>query len=197
MVYFFLRLAFLFMFKVLYRVRVKGAENVPREGMLILASNHASFLDSMVIFHTSPRRFHAVAAKWLFDIWWIAWALRATSCVPTNGSSKGAISVLNNNEAIFIFPEGRCEPDGKILPYVHKGVAVFALKTGAPVVPIYVKGTFNAWPIGQFFPKFFRALEVCYGRPVYFEKVEPDVIPQDALESVTAKIMSEVKALSQ
>jgi 1-acyl-sn-glycerol-3-phosphate acyltransferase len=197
MVYIFLKLAGIFVFNFFYRVRVKGIENMPLKGRVILAANHASFLDPMVIFHICPRRFHAVVGKWLLHIWWLSWVFKVTSCVPTNGSSKGALAALDNEEAVLIFPEGHCEPEGKVLPVhrVHKGVAVFALKTGAPVIPIFIKGTFEAWPVWQFLPRFFKRLEVCFGLPFYFDKIDLEVIPQDTLIQVTNKIMEEIRRL--
>ncbi len=195
MVYCFLRLMGSFIFNFLYSVKVKGRENVPLKGRVILAASHASFLDPMVIFHTSPRRSRPVAAKWLTHIWWLGWVFRAAGCVPTNGSSKGALAALNNEEAILIFPEGRCQPDGNMLP-ARKGVAVFALKTGSPVVPICVLGTFASWPVGNFCPKFFKRIVVCFGSPLFFDKVNSEIVPEDMLMQVTNKIMEEIKKLN-
>lgn len=196
-IYFFLKTAAFFVFNMLYRVKAVGRKNVPLSGRLILVSNHASFFDPMVIFHTCPRRFHAVVGKTIYNIWWLKRVFIALACVPTNGSSSGAISMLNKEKAIVIFPEGRCELDGRILPLakIHKGVAVFALKTAAPVIPIYVKGTFETWPVGKIFPKFFRTLEVRYGQPLYFGKMDMEELPTHTLESLTFRIMDEVKKL--
>ncbi|MBU4477798.1 MAG: 1-acyl-sn-glycerol-3-phosphate acyltransferase, partial [Candidatus Omnitrophica bacterium] len=148
------------------------------------------------IFHISPRRVRSVVAKRVMNIWWLGWVLKGTGCVPTNGSSKSTLAVLDNEEEVLIFPEGRCEiKPGNMLP-AHTGVAVFALKTGAPVVPVYVKGTFEAWPIGNIFPRFFKRLEARFGPAILFEKVNMEVIPRDTLSQATDKIMEEIKKLN-
>lgn len=198
MLYILLKLLAIFVFNVLYQTKLSGFTNIPKKGKVILVANHCSFLDPMVIFHSSPRRFYAVASKWLFNIWWLGYALRLLSCVPTNGSSKGAVSILNNEGAILIFPEGKCcDPDSYTASVAHTGVAVFALKTGSPVIPIYVNGTYAAWPSSNLLPKFFKRIEVCFGQPLYFEKIDRDIVPQDTLREVTAKIMNEISRLKR
>lgn len=195
MIYILSKFLGVFIFNILYKTKLTGLENIPKEGKVILAANHSSFLDPMIIFHSSPRRFNAVTGKWLFDVWWLGYLLKLLSCVPTNGSSGGAVSLLNKGEVVLIFPQGECCNPQSEFSSVHKGVAVLALKTGSPVVPIYISGTYEAWPAGSLFPKFFKKLEVCFGRPLYFEKMASDILSQDILQGVTARIMDEIKSV--
>lgn len=195
---FFLKdIACVFVFNLLYRVEVKGLENIPRQGKAILASNHASYLDPMILYHITPRKFHAVADKSLFKLWWLGWVFTKTDCVPTNGSSKGAIATLNKEEMILIFPEGecRCGCDRILNPRIHKGVAVFALKAGAPVIPISIKGSFEAWPITRLFPRFFKKISISIGPALLFDKCHEETIPLPLLEKALEKIMSSIKEL--
>lgn len=189
----------LFMTTLIVRLRIIGKENVPIEGGVILASNHESWLDPQAIYQFCPRRVYPVAARWLFSIWGLNWILRAISCVPTGNASKEVLQVLNEGKAILIFPEGGCEPRGEILPVhaVHKGVAVFALKTGMPVIPIYIKGTYEILPPCRIIPKLFRTIELTFGKPIYFKRMDEEKIPDDILFSVTAKIMGEIKRIAE
>ena len=185
-----------FVFNILYKIETEGLENIPRDGKAILAANHASFLDSMIMFPTIPRKFHAVTGKWLFKIWWLGWLFKVIDCIPTNGSSVGAIRVLEKEEMILIYPEGRCKiTKEEAVGPAHKGVAIFALKTGAPVIPIAIKGTYEAWPQTRPLPHFFKNLKVCAGRPLVFDKCSQKTIPEDLLESTLSKIMAAIHEL--
>jgi 1-acyl-sn-glycerol-3-phosphate acyltransferase len=190
----FLRLASIFVFNLFYRVTVKGQENIPLQGKVILAGNHCSYLDPMVLFYVSPRKFYAVVSKQIYHIRWLTWVFKATSCIPTNGSSSGAVSALLEDKAILIFPEGGCSCSYQ-MQKVHNGVSVLALKTAAAVVPVSIRGTLEAWPIGKFFPRFFRRIEVRFSKPILFQQVSSEIIPQEILEATTNKIIEQIKAL--
>ncbi len=186
-----------FLFKVLYKVEVEGIENIPQQGGAVLASSHASFLDPMALFHIIPREYYALAAKWLFKIWWLGWIIRAANCVPTNGSSQGAIALLKRGGMVLIFPEGRLRNpfDTIHYPEPHRGVAVLALKTGAPVIPIGIKGVHEAWPRGKVFPRFFRKIKVRIGPPLAFDRCTKAIIPKGLLEETLKAVMSSIKEL--
>jgi len=185
-------------FTVFYKVEVEGLENIPLDGSLILAANHASFLDPMLLSQLVPRRCRALAGAWLFKIKLIAWALKATDSIPAEGSVKEAIAALGRGDAILIFPEGKCRCKAeKFAAKPHKGVALFALKTGAPVVPIYVKGTFEAWPNGKIFPRFFKKLKVHIGKPFKLNQYKEEVIPAPILEKALQDIMTAIKELAK
>jgi len=188
-------LQFFFLF---YSVEVEGIENIPRKGSAILAANHSSFLDAMIMYRVINRHFHAVAAKWLFKIWFVYPALWAADCVPTNGSAQGALHVLMKGDMILIFPEGKCRiSKEESSPICHKGVALFALKTGAPVIPIGVKGTFEAWPQTRCYPHFFKKIKVSIGKPMSFEKyTADDKIPDELMIKTLEPIMCRIYELA-
>lgn len=184
-------------FNVLYQVEVEGKENIPLQGKAILAANHASYLDPMVLYYITPRKFYAVTAKFLFKIWWLSWVLKATDCVPTNGSSHGAVATLNQEKMVLIFPEGgcRCPREEVLNPTPRKGAAVLALKTAAPIIPIAVTGTFKAWPTSKIFPRFFLKLKVHIGPALTCEKYTEEIIPTPLLEKTLQEIMFAIKKL--
>jgi len=194
---FIIRTIFRILFGIFYKVRVEGVENVPLSGRAILVSNHESFLDPMVLYHFIPRRTHAVAGKWLFKIWWAAWIFKSTECIPTNGSLDKTVDVLMEDKMILIFPEGICrrvKDGGLVKP--HKGVALLALSTGAPVIPVAISGTFEAWPQTSFLPRFFKKITVRIGRRLVFERRDNKDIPSPLMQETLDKIMSAIEALT-
>ena len=186
-----------FVFCVLYRVKIEGLENIPSSGRVILAANHASYLDPMVLYHSIPRKFHAVTINWLFNIWWLGWVFKYTDCVSTGGSTKGAVAALENEKMLLIFPEGRCRCDrhDTFTERPHKGVAVFALKTGAPIIPIAIKGTYSAWPTKRILPRLFKKLTLHIGPALHFDKYSQERIPLTLLEESLTRILSAIKNL--
>jgi len=185
-------------FAVLYKVEIEGLENIPIDGSVILASNHASFLDPMLLFHLSPRKYRALAGAWLFKLKLISWAIKAVDSIPAEGSVKEAVASLERGDAVLIFPEGKCRCRAeKVAAKPRKGVAVFALKTGAPVVPIYIKGTFEAWPNGKILPRFFKKLKVCIGKPFKLDQCKEEIIAAPILEKALQDIMTAIKGLAE
>lgn len=199
----FLKAADVFVCNALYRVKVVGLENIPKNGKAILAANHGSFLDPVVLFHVIRRKHYSITANFLFKIRWLAWAFKATDCIPAGDSKKSAIDnavpLLKKGEMVLLFPEGKCRCKKRQLLYRNpkKGVSVLALKTGAPVIPIGIMGTFDAWPASNMFPAFFKKLEVRIGLPLQFEryKSKNPTIPTDLLKANLKIIMSSIKDL--
>ncbi len=184
-------------FSLCYRIRVHGKDTIPEKGPVILSGNHASYLDPMLLFHIAPRPFYAVTARFLFNIRWLGWALRALGCIPTGGNAVGgALSALRGNSAILIFPEGgcHCTPE-KMSHKIHRGVAVFALKTGAPVIPIAIQGTAHAWPPSRLFPRLFKTLTVRIGPPLRFPAHDEDTLDETLLAHTLTRIMDAISEL--
>lgn len=194
MLYGFLKLAAGFVFTKLYKVEVEGLENIPLEGKVILAGNHCSFLDPMVLFYLYPRKFYAVVGKDIYNIRWLKWVFKVTNCIPTNGSSQGAIEALRQEKAVLIFPEGGCSHTGNI-EKPRRGAAVLTLKSGAPVIPIAIKGTFEAWPVTQVSPTIFCKIKVRFGKPIYFEKTDLEIIPDNILDFCTKTLIEGIGSL--
>jgi len=185
-------------FGLLYRVEVEGLENMPVGGSAIFASNHASFLDPMLLLNIIPRRCHSIAGSWLFKIIFISWVIRTVDSIPAEGSISLSIAALNRGDAVLIFPEGRCRcSKEKFGERPRKGVAVLALKTGAPIIPIYITGTFEAYPEGKIFPRFFKKLKVRIGKPFKLNKYKDEVIPVPILENALQDIMASIKRLAE
>ncbi len=133
-------------FRVYLRLQGIGAEDVPRQGPLLLAANHRSFLDPFVIGALMKRPIYYVAKRELFENRWQAWLLSGLGAFPIDrgrGDEQAmatAKEILERGECVLIFPEGtRVRPGPLGAP--RRGVGRLALETGVPVVPVAVIGT--------------------------------------------------------
>lgn len=138
-------------------LEVRGKENVPAEGQLIVACSHASHLDPMILGAAFDRSLHFMARRTLFDIPLFSWLIRANQAFPLNrdGDSREALrafgELLDKNSAVVMFPEGTRSSDG-IVGEMKPGVGMLAVRNSCPVLPVYNWGSFQSWPRGKSFP---------------------------------------------
>jgi 1-acyl-sn-glycerol-3-phosphate acyltransferase len=177
-------------------MKVEGADNVPRQGGFILASNHASYLDPVILGISCPRSLDYMARDTLFRNKAFAWILKQVHVFPIKrsaaylGAIKEALRRVKNGGGLVLFPEGTRSTDGS-LGQGLEGVGFLARKSGAPVIPVYVEGTLNAMPKGANSIKFTR-LSVMFGCPIVFSN-------NDGLTDIdrTRKIMQEIALLKE
>jgi len=186
-------------FKILFRYKIEGRHNIPKQGPVILAANHMSYLDPiMVAFAAGARPVNFMAKAELLKIPVFGGILKGLNTFPVKRgfADKGAISyalkVLSNGEVLLIFPEGTRYRDGK-LGKALPGFAVLALKTGTPVVPLGIIGTDKVLPDGNRLPRP-KKLRVNIGEPIYVNKVAASERKEKEAE-LTAKIMKEINDL--
>ncbi len=158
----------------LYRLtgglEVIGSENTPPEGPLIVACNHASYWDPMIMGAAFDRPMHFLARKTLFDVPIFGWLIRQTLAFPLNreGDSREAIrafgGLLEQDLAVLIFPEGTRTSTG-LLGSVKPGVGMIAARYRAPVLPVYIWGSYQSWPRTRKFPRAHR-LKVVIAPPI-------------------------------
>lgn len=161
--------------RAMTRVAIEGPiDEIPRQGPLIIAANHASNLDVPVIgswlIPRIGRRIHWLGKKELFDwpiIGWVA-ANGGVHPVDRGGADVEAFRlaqrIVDEGHVLFVFPEGTRSPDGA-LQEARDGIALLALRTGAPIVPIGISGTDRVWPKGQRLPHPGGRVTVRVGRP--------------------------------
>lgn len=189
--------------RVAYRPLVVGLENVPAEGGAILAGNHQSFLDDLLLPLVIPgRKVQFLAKAEYIEKWYLRWFFKGANVIPVRrggGSQSEAALVtgvqsLRDGKLIGIFPEGTRSPDGRL--YRGKtGVARMALEAGVPVIPVGIIGTFEAMPYNRRLPKA-RTIELRFGKPLTFERYREAPIDRFALRAVTDEIMYEIMMLS-
>jgi 1-acyl-sn-glycerol-3-phosphate acyltransferase len=156
-----------------FRTAALGIEKIPRTGPVILASNHASNIDPVLVVACLPRPLFHLGKHTLFSSR-IGSAFLETlgGQIPVDRDTGGnedsleaGLEVLGRGLALGIYPEGTRTPDGRLLPG-RTGVALFAYLTGAPVFPVALKGTFEAWPRDRLFPRLRWPTSVIVGDPI-------------------------------
>ena len=166
------------LYAVYFRWRVFNPERVPQSGSVILASNHASFLDPPLVGSGLNRPINYLARESLFRFPGVGALLRSWNAVPVDrdgGGAAGLKAILERLLAgggIILFPEGTRTRDGK-LQHVRSGIGLIVIKSQAPVVPVRTFGTFEAWGRNQKFPRPCR-VAVKYGEPMRFEKLRAE-----------------------
>lgn len=158
-------------FRLFYRLSVYNAKN-PIQGKAILAPNHASFLDPPLIGATWQEEIHFLARASLFRYWgWrnILFHLNAHpihGTVQDIGSFRLICQLLNEGKKVVIFPEGERSITGE-LQTIKSGISMLALRMKCPIIPIYIDGTFEAWPKQSRWPKFGSSITCVFGNPIY------------------------------
>ncbi len=185
-------------YAVYFRWRVFHPERVPQTGGVILASNHASFLDPPLVGSGLHRCINYLARESLFRFPGVGALLRSWSAVPVDrdgGGAAGLRTILDRLLAgggIILFPEGTRTRDGKLQP-ARSGIGLIVAKSTAPVVPVRVFGTFEAFGRNHKFPRPKR-VAVKYGEPMYFEKlrVEAKDCTKPRLKEIYQEIADEI-----
>ena len=164
--------------KTFFNYRVIGAENIIEEGPCIIAANHCSYLDPPLVGVACKRAIHYLARKSLLDVPILGPILPELNVIPVDQKNAdrsalmGAIRVIRNGGAVLIFPEGTRSPDGNLQP-AQPGIGMIVAKTGAPVVPVRISGSFEAFPRGASWPHL-APVRISVGPALYFEGSEAD-----------------------
>jgi 1-acyl-sn-glycerol-3-phosphate acyltransferase len=135
------------------RVRVLGAENYRRDEAYVFCSNHVSFYDVLVLLAHLRNNFRWFARRDLFDVPVMGEAMRVIGHLPVDRDSPRAslrslmvgARLARNGVSMLIFPEGTRSPDGRLHEFMEGGFHL-AIKSGRPVVPVVVTGTFRVLP---------------------------------------------------
>ncbi len=199
MLYNFPKLPFALLFKLLYRLKVEGLENLPREGALILVANHSSYFDPLVLGVAITRRINWMVMKAYYDLWLLRWffklsyAFRVDVDRPDISAIKHAFRVLKAGGIVGIFPEGSRSFDGR-LKEGKTGAALLSLKSGTPILPVAIKGAFEAYPPKAIWPRV-HPITIRIGRLLTFEGIDRRSIDEEGLSMATEKIMSAIRGL--
>ncbi len=186
------------LFRVLGSIcfRFKAVGSVPRTGGVLVASNHTSFLDIPLLGCGITRRVWFLGRHDLFPIpllngilQWLGWIPLRVGRLDRGAFGKAA-SLIKEGKAVAIFPEGTRSPNGVLRPG-KPGIGLIVNQTGCAVVPAYVSGTYEALPVGAFWPRFPR-VTVSYGEPMDFsaelQRMEGKAFYQHVSRAVMSKI---------
>ena len=179
------------------RWRVYNRERVPRSGPVILAANHASYLDPPLVGSALPRGIHYLARESLFRYPVIGPVLRYWDAVPVDREfgARGLRNILDrllNGAAIILFPEGTRSPDGS-LQAARSGIGLVVIKSDAPIVPVRVFGSYQAFGRHVKFPRPCRVI-VKFGNPMDFAALreEAKAAPKSRLREIYQEIANEI-----
>ncbi|MBL8928938.1 MAG: 1-acyl-sn-glycerol-3-phosphate acyltransferase [Kineosporiaceae bacterium] len=198
-------------FRLVWRAKVTGLEHIPAQGPVIIASNHLSFIDSVVIPLVVPRRVRFLAKAEYFEGTGVrGWVNRtfftAVDAVPVNRDSQRnamaslrlAMDVLAEGTAFGIYPEGTRSRDGRLYQG-RTGVGWLALESGAPVVPVALIGTDQVQPIGARVPRP-HPVRVSVGEPIdpapWIAAVATSGGAGKARREITEAVMARIAAMS-
>ena len=177
----------------------RTAGSVPRGGGLLIASNHASFLDIPLLGCGIFRRVWFLGRHDLFPIPFLNQVLQALGWIPLRVGRLDRIAFakaaehIRNGRAVVIFPEGTRSATGKLRPG-KPGIGVIVNQTGCKVIPAYIKGTHEALPVGAFWPRF-RRVTVTYGEPLDFSDDLKHLEGKRLYQHVSRTVMAKIAAL--
>lgn len=159
--------------RIWFRLEARDAHRVPATGPVILACNHASFGDPIMVGASVRRMVNYLARADLFENRLFGWWLRRVGVVPVDrdgGTAAGLRVILKRLQeggAILLFPEGTRTRDGRLQP-ARSGLGLVVIKSGAPVVPVRVVGSYEAWGRHHRIPRPHK-VEVRFGPMLRFD----------------------------
>ena len=190
MFYKFVTKVFEIIIKTRYKVEIIGEENIPLEGGCIIAPNHKSNWDALIISGLiKKRRFSALAKKELFKNPILKALLSKLSVIPVDrdkpelSTIKTVLKILKNKEAVVIFPEGTRHKDLDSFADVKPGIGMFALKSKTPIIPVSIVTNY----------KMFSKLTLVIGEPMNFDDMYSKKIELEDYTKVSQDVMNKVK----
>jgi 1-acyl-sn-glycerol-3-phosphate acyltransferase len=192
-------IASLIAIKLNFKCSVFGRENAPSEGPFIFVSNHASYIDPLVLGTSLPcaKWFSFVAKKDLFDKPLVGWYLRQIHALPLDREGDVAavrivIKLLRSGKSIILFPEGTRSKEIGLRP-AKPGVGFIVAKAAVPVLPAYIEGSYEAMPAGKGSVKKGSRINVFIGKPLRFDNL--DFNSRDSYQQISDDIMKSIAHL--
>ncbi|MCL1883190.1 MAG: 1-acyl-sn-glycerol-3-phosphate acyltransferase [Defluviitaleaceae bacterium] len=175
---------------VIYRFDVSGRENIPKEGAFLLCSNHIHAFDPIALAIFIKREPRFMAKKELFKPGFLNWFFRNYGAFPVDRKSpvdmkayRTTLDLLKDGNGVVIFSQGTRMKD---FDNAKGGVAVFALKSGAPIIPAGISGSYKP----------FTRLRVHYGEPIYMDKYAGQKVKTELVEEVMSTVVERVSSLA-
>lgn len=179
-----------FFLYLVFRIQVTGKENIPASGGAILAVNHRSNWDVLVVGVKCPRKLRFMAKAEMFSNGLFSWVLSHLGAFPIHrgkgdiGAIKGALTILKQDEMLLMFPEGHRVRDGARV-HAKTGVAMLAVRGKVPVIPVSVCGTY----------RWMSRVTLHFGKPVTFEEYYGQKLEPEKLQQLSDGILNTIHSL--
>lgn len=185
--------------KVMGKLEVEGAYHIPREGGVLIVSNHISLLDPVIVGSAANREIHFMARSNVFDVPGLSQLISTFNAFPVNrgrpdlGALRKTISLLGEGKAVLIFPEGTRSFDG-VLGKAHDGACFIADRAGVPTIPAYHSGAEKMLPRGG--KRLRRAqLRVRFGEPIDFSDIEDSDVKREKYQQMGVRMIGAIAGL--
>ena len=189
--------------------KINGLKNLPEKGGYIVAANHASYLDILVVYTVfldkAKTYIRFIARKSLlkdtyFRICTFLFENKQNRVIKLDSKKpekafEEAAKALKKESVVGVYPEGTRSPTGK-LQKGKTGVIRLALSARVPIVPVGIKGTYELMPKGKAIPKIKKKVVLNIGKPIYFNSFYDKKIPKKLLRKLTDKVMVKIGELS-
>jgi len=190
-------------FRFSWQLHVEGLEHVPTSGGALICANHTSVLDSFFVPLVLPRQITYVGKAEYLDDWKTKYLFPAMGMIPIDraggSASERALSaaqrIIEGGGLFGIYPEGTRSRDGHLYRG-HTGPARLALRTGAPLVPVGIRGSREVWPPGRRRPNPWRPVRLSFGRPIETTRYAGGADDRMLLRQITDELMYEIRELS-
>ena len=185
-----------------FHLYVEGLENVPDRAPAILACNHLSFIDSIILPINVPRPVYFLGKADYWDSWRTRWFFQGVGVVPVarEGGDAGqrsletGVRILKSGDLVGIYPEGTRSPDGRL--YRGKtGPVRMALEADVPIIPCAVAGSEKAMPTGKYLPNR-HPISIRYGKPLDLSRYRDRRSDPFVLRAATDELMFEIMSMS-
>lgn len=201
MLYGLIRVLGIVLSKLLFRFQVRGRQNLPGKGGYIIASNHLSYLDPVILGCGAPRKVYFMARRSLFRISFLGRLIRWVGAFPLSEEGIGVEAVketlrhLARGDVVALFPEGTRSPDG-LLGKGKVGVGFLALKAGTMVVPARIVGSDKALPLKAKFIRL-KAVRLYFGKPLVFDSSYCGSWKRADYERASQEVMAQIAKLGE
>ena len=192
---------FLIFFKCYLGFKVVGRENIPKIGNFIFASNHVSYFDPILLGTSIHRSLNYMARETLFNKPCFGWIMRKMHAFPVKrgegdyAAIKESLRILGSGKPLVIFPEGTRSKD-RNLRHAKPGIGFLAARSGVPVIPAYIEGSFDALP-RNLKTLSRHQVKVYIGKPIKFDEKYPDKKDRAIYQKMSDEIMENIAGLKE
>lgn len=186
--------------RLVFSLKAENAFFIPAHGPLLVAANHCSFMDPVVLQAACPRRIIFMMTERYYNPLWGRWFFKQMQAIPLRegtvynvGPVRKGVKALQEGKAIGLFPEGGISRTG-VLQEGQPGILLLAQRTNSPIVPAYIFGTFRALPRHAIFPRPAK-ITVVFGKPRTFLDLAGRKPGKQGLLKATVALMEEIKRL--